>query len=567
MKESDELGSEGQRDILRGNEDFGGSDSDVRPVRGRRRVSVPPPELEGLAPQRTGYLASLKYDLPASLVVFLVALPLCLGIAVASGAPPLAGLISGVVGGLVVGAASGSQLAVSGPAAGLTTIILAAIATLGYEAFLLAVCLAGAMQMAFGALRAGIFAYYFPSSVIKGMLAAIGLILIIKQIPHALGFDADFEGDRTLFQQGQMGPIDALTSAFGHVNPAAAGIAGLGLAVLIMWARVPTLKRLKWLPAPLVVVGLGVGIDALLHLVAPEHAIASIHLVSIPSGGLGELWAEMSFPDFAQISNGAVWSTALTIAAVASIETLLSVEAIDKLDPYKRITPTNRELVAQGIGNVASGLVGGLPLTAVIVRGSANIQSGGRTKVSTMVHGALLLFAVVLLGFAMNRIPLAALAAVLLHVGYKLTDIKLFRHMFKQPVDIWAPFVVTVVAILFLDLLKGVGIGMAVGVFFILRANLKTPYFIHRREAHDENKHSHILIQLSENVSFLNKASVNQVLHQLPDDSVVEIDGTSSQYIHPDVLELIHEFEQTAHTRGIEVVLMDIPEVDRGPGH
>lgn len=567
MTDSDNAGSEGKNEILEGDEDFGGPDSDVRPVRGRRRVSIPPPELAGLAPQSTSYLASLKHDLPSSLVVFLVALPLCLGIAVASGAPPLAGLIAGVVGGLVVGAMSGSQLAVSGPAAGLATIVLAAIGALGYEAFLLAVCLAGGMQVVFGAIRAGIFAYYFPSSVIKGMLAAIGLSLIIKQIPHALGVDSDFEGDLTLFLPGQMGPVDALADALGHMNATAAGIAALGVVVLVVWGRIPALEKLKWLPAPLAVVGLGVGVDAVLHAVAPEWAIEPTHLVSIPAGGLGELWAEMSFPDFTRIMDGAVWSTALTIAAVASIETLLSVEAIDKLDPYKRITPTNRELVAQGVGNVASGLLGGLPLTAVIVRGSANIQSGGRTKVSAMVHGGLLLFAVMLLGFVMNRIPLAALAAVLLHVGYKLTDIKLYRHMFKQPVDIWAPFAVTVVAILFFDLLKGVGIGMAVGVFFILRANLKTPYFIHRREAHDEDKHSHILIQLSENVSFLNKASVNRVLHELPDDSVVEIDGSGSQYIHPDVLELIHDFEHTAHTRSIEVVLVDIPEVDRGPGH
>lgn len=540
-------------------------EAEPRPASSRK--SRPPAGTTQLEPLDTSFLKNLKHDLPASLVVFLVALPLCLGIAVASGAPPLAGLIAGVIGGIVVGSVSGSSLAVSGPAAGLTTIVLGAIGTLGYEAFLLAVCMAGVIQIVLGFARAGVFAYYFPSSVIKGMLAAIGLSLIIKQIPHALGHDLDFEGNLTLVSDGHLGPIEAITAAFGHVNVATVAIALIGLGVLIVWDNVPTLRRIKWLPAPLLVVGLGIGLNALLGLVAPEMRIAGDHLVSIPTGGLDELWAEMSFPAFNRIGDRAVWTAAATIAAVASIETLLSIEAIDKLDPFKRSTPTNRELVAQGTGNLLSGLIGGLPLTAVIVRGSTNVQSGARTKASSIMHGVLLIAAVLLLPWVMNLIPLAALAAVLLHVGYKLANFGLFRHMFRQSVDTWVPFVVTVVAILFTDLLIGVGVGVVVGIFFILRANLATPFFIHRREAHQENEHSHILIELSENVSFLNKASVNRMLQELPRQAVVEIDGTGSQYIHPDVLELIHEFDSIAHTRGIRVELKRIPRLERGPAH
>lgn len=549
--------------------------SDVRPRRGRR--SVPPPHLEGLGPQGAGFLANLKHDLPASVVVFLVALPLCLGIAVASGAPPLAGLITGIIGGIVVGALSGSQTAVSGPAAGLTVIVLGAIGTLGYQGFLLAVVISGVMQVAFGFARAGVFAYYFPSSVIKGMLAAIGIILIIKQIPHALGFDQDFEGDLSLLQSVtveipgrgavELGPIDQITYAFGHIGWGAVVVCAVGLAILILWSQVGALKKLTWLPGPLVAVLAGVGLNQLFAAVMPSWSLGGSHLVSLPSGGPTDLWAAMSFPDFSLYQDPEVYTVAFTLAAVASIETLLCIEALDKLDPYKRSTPTNRELVAQGAGNILAGLVGGLPMTAVIVRGSTNIHAGSRTRTSSIVHGVLLLAAVVLIPFVMNQIPLAALAAVLLFVGYKLANLGLFRQMFKKSAELWAPFVVTILAILFTDLLKGVGIGMVVGLFFILRSNLKTPYFIHHRESRAEDHRSRVKIELSENVSFLNKASVNKVLHELPNDATVEIDGTRSQYIHPDVLELIHEFEQTAHTRNIEVILMGLPEAGPVAAH
>jgi len=421
---------------------------------------------------------------------------------------------------------------------------------------------AGAIQIVLGFMRAGIFAYYFPSSVIKGMLAAIGIILIIKQVPHAVGFDRDFEGDLSVLGNAGSSSWFDVSAALSHINPGAVVVSALGLLILVVWGRSDFLKRLKWLPAPLAVVVLGIGMNALFLGFMPQWAMQGAHLVSLPSGGISDLLAQMRFPDFGRITEAAVWQTGFVIAAVASIETLLCIEAVDKLDPYKRSSPTNRELIAQGMGNMVTGLLGGLPLTAVIVRGSANIQSGGRTRMSAFLHGVLLLVAIVALPAVMNMIPLAALAAILLHIGYKLARVEVFRAMFRQESGQWVPFAVTIVSVVAIDLLSGVGIGMGVAVFFILRANLQTPYFIHHRESHEESDHRiHINIELSENVSFLNKASVNKVLHELPADSVVTIDGTRSHYVHSDVIELIHEFASTAHTRGVDVTLEGI----RGP--
>lgn len=534
-------------------------DDESAPRRKSVRTSVPPSALAMLEPTRD-WRRNLRFDLPASLVVFLVALPLCLGIAVASDAPPLSGLIAGIVGGALVAWLSGSSTAVSGPAAGLTAICVTAIGTLGWEAFLLATVLAGAMQILLGLIRAGIFAYYFPSSVIKGMLAAIGIILILKQVPHALGWDEDFEGDDTLLREGVHGPLDQIRLGLEHLTPGAIVIALIGLAILVVWDRVPALKNLRWLPAPLIVVLFGVGANLLLGTVMPAWALSGDHLVSLPEGGLNELWREMSFPAFDRIGDPGVWTVGATLAAVASIETLLCIEAMDKLDPYKRSTPTNRELMAQGVGNMVSGLLGGLPLTAVIVRGSANIHAGARSRLSSFLHGLWLLAAVLVLAFAMNLVPLAALAAILLHVGYKLANVELFK-MLKQGPELWAPFLATIVAVLAFDLLKGVGIGMVVAVFFILRSNLSTAYFVHQIESSGDRDHPMVVIQLSENLSFLNRAGVNRVLHELPDGSSVILDGSLSSSIHPDVLELIHDFAQTAHTRDIDVVLVDIPEL------
>lgn len=518
-----------------------------------------PPLLEDQGP-----FANLRYDLPASVVVFLVALPLCLGIALASGAPLLAGIIAGVIGGIVVGFLSGSPLAVSGPAAGLTVIVLSAIDSLGgYEVFLAAVVISGALQILLGFVRAGIFAYYIPNSVIKGMLAAIGIILILKQIPHAVGFSTDYEGDLDFFQPDGRNTFSEIPYALGHLHKGAIIISVIGLALLILWTKVDVLKKQKLVPGPLAVVLLGLGLNGIFRLVAPELALNGDLLVRLPEGGFSELMAGIRFPDVSAFTSAATWKVAFTLAAVASIETLLCTEATDKMDPYKRVTSANRELKAQGVGNMLSGMFGGIPMTAVIVRSSANIQAGGRTRTSAVFHGLWLLLAVLLIPGLLNYIPLAALAAVLLHVGYKLAPLDLFRKMVRQPVDQSAPFLITVGGILFTDLLTGVTIGLAVGVFFILKTNLQFPFFVHQRDESGADGRAVIRLELSEHVSFLNKASVNAVLYGLPRNSLVEIDGSNSAYIDHDVIELIKDFQINAQHRGIDLVLKNIPEPDQ----
>jgi MFS superfamily sulfate permease-like transporter len=507
-----------------------------------------------------GPFSQLKHDLPASIVVFLVAVPLCLGIALASGAPLLAGLITGIVGGIVVSWASGSALAVSGPAAGLATVVLASIEGLGsYEAFLLAVVLAGAMQMVLGALRAGIIGWYFPASVIRGLLAAIGALLILKQLPHAVGLDTDFMGDEAFAGSGSRNTFEEIAFAATHLRWGALIISAAGLAILFGWDRIPEARRPKWLRAPLVVVALGVAVNALLASVSPQLAIGAEHLVQLPTGGPAELVANLRFPDFSRIAEPAIWITAATLAIVASLETLLSIEAIDKLDPYKRTTPTNRELFAQGLGNMIAGSIGGLPMTAVIVRGSTNVQSGARTRMSAFLHGVLLLLAVLVLPAILNLIPLAALAAVLLHVGYKLSPLSLFRQMYRRGASELAPFLATFFGILFTDLLRGVMLGMAVAVFFILKRNFEMPFYIDT-EQRTEAGVPYVRIELSENVSFLNKASVIKALQAIAPGTVVEIDGTRSRFIHPDVIDVIHDFRTEAKLRQIEVDLKHIPQ-------
>jgi MFS superfamily sulfate permease-like transporter len=512
--------------------------------------------------------SSLKYDLPAGLVVFLVAVPLCLGIALASGAPLFSGIIAGMVGGIVVAMVSGSALSVSGPAAGLTVIVINAIADLGaFNSFLLAVALAGLIQVTLGFLKAGIIGYYFPSSVIKGMLAAIGLILIFKQIPHALGYDKDAEGDFDFLQSDGENTFSEILNAINQNSTGAVIISAISLALLILWDR-PALKKMtffKLVPGALIAVVLGTVINELFIRYAPAYALGSEHLVKLPVVESGrDFISKFTHPDFSQLSNPKVYIVAITIAIVASLESLLSIEAADKLDPYKRNTPTNRELKAQGVGNFVSGMIGGLPLTAVIVRSSANINAGARTKMSAIFHGLLLLTSVILLAPIMNHIPLACLAAVLLTVGYKLAKVGLFRQMYRLGWDQFLPFVITVIAILFSDLLKGIAIGMAVSIFFILRNNYKRPYFFHKEEHHTGEK---IVIRLSEDVTFINKGSIALTLEHLPEDSVVEIDGTNSHSIDMDVLEIIHNFKDTAPLKNIKVELKNIPAFNGVAGH
>ncbi|MGQ0828272.1 MAG: SulP family inorganic anion transporter [Bacteroidota bacterium] len=499
----------------------------------------------------------IKNDFPAGLVVFLVALPLCLGIALASGAPLFSGIIAGIVGGIVVAFTSGSALSVSGPAAGLTVIVLGAITQLGYEAFLLAVVLAGLLQIALGYLRAGIIAHYFPSSVIKGMLAAIGIILILKQIPHAMGYDKDNEGDLAFIQADGQNTFSEILMSVNYIHPGAVIIALISLFILIMWER-PFLRKysfFKTVPGALVAVVSGVVINEIFKIYNPSLGLSGDKLVQLPvANSPQEFISQFTLPDFTAFGNYHVYVAAITIAIIASLETLLCIEAADKLDPYKRNTPTNRELKAQGLGNLTSGLIGGLPLTAVIVRSSANINAGGKTRLSAIIHGIFLLLSVIGLASILNKIPLSCLAAVLLVVGYKLAKVSLFKSMFKLGWEQFVPFVVTVVAIQFSDLLKGIGIGMVVSFFIILRNNYKLAYFFHKSNGDDK-----IIIQLAEEVSFLNKGSIALTLREVPDNATVVIDGSKSHNIDIDVIEIIHDFKNTAELKNIKLELKNIP--------
>ncbi len=502
---------------------------------------------------RAGFFSNLRYDLPASIVVFLVAVPLCLGIALASGAPLFSGIIAGIVGGIVVAAISGSPLGVSGPAAGLAVIVLTAIQDLGaFETFLLAVVLAGVFQLILGFLKAGIIGYYFPSSVIKGMLTGIGVIIILKQIPHAFGHSGNPEGDFSFRQVNGETTLSELFGIFDLISPGALIIASISLAILILWER-PFMKRIRLfqiVQGPLVAVVAGI----LLHLFFtnfPNVALRSDQIVTLPvAETLQGFFAQFTLPDFSQLGNPQVYMVALTLAVVASLETLLCVEATDKLDPQKRVTPTNRELTAQGVGNIVSGLIGGLPLTQVIVRSSANIQSGAKTRASAFFHGILLLICAMAIPKVLNLVPLASLAAILFVVGYKLAKPALFRQMYALGRAHFIPFMVTVLGIVFTDLLMGIALGLVVAIFHILWNNYKLPYHM------DESKYQpgeSIYMHLAEDVSFLNKAGIMRSLNQMPSDSEVTIDASKTRSMHPDVLEIIDDFKENAKTRNIRV--------------
>lgn len=493
----------------------------------------------------------LKEDLSASLVVFLVAVPLCLGIAVASGASPLAGLISGLVGGIVVGFISKSSLSVSGPAAGLTAIVLDAINSLpNYQTFLLAVVLAGVIQFLLGTFKAGVIGYYFPTAVIKGMLSAIGLILILKQIPHALGDDKDYEGDTSFFQPDQENTFTEIIMAMQNPSTGAVLITIVALLILILFDQqfFKKFSLFKIVPPALLAVLSGVGLNSLFQSMKPEWALSGMHLVSIPSkDSLSGLWAEMKFPDWSAFSNQEIYVIAITIALVASIETLLSVEATDKLDPKKRVTPTNRELQAQGAGNFVSGLLGGLPVTAVIVRSSANVNSGGQTKLSAIFHGVWIVLSIIFLADIMNLIPLSALAAVLFVVGYKLVKPTLIKSMYQKGWDQFIPFAVTIAAILLTDLLIGISIGMAVGLFYVVKSNFQRSVRMVQKDG------THFLIRLNKDVSFLNKALILEYFEQIPEGAQVLIDAKRAEFIDHDIEEVLNDFMNTAEDRNIHL--------------
>ena len=521
---------------------------------------------------KENFFKNFKNDLSASVVVFLVALPLCLGLGLAStGRTDLifTGIIAGIVGGIVVGALSGSSLGVAGPAAGLVVIVLAALDTLGsYEAFLVAVFLAGIIQIIAGFLKAGIIGYYFPSSVIKGMLAAIGLTLILKEIPHALGYDKDYMGDMALQQTDGHNTFSELYYAFIYNHTGAVIISIVSIVMLIVFER-PVMRKFalfKFVPGALFVVITGIVLNIVFGSVQPEWALSGEHLVQLPvASNAREFFSFFRTPDFSALTNPDVYVVAITLAMVASLETLLSVEATDKLDPLKRVTPTNRELKAQGVGNMISGLIGGLPITQVIVRSSANVSAGGKTKMSTILHGGILLLSVILIPAYLNYIPLASLAAILLLVGYKLSKVTLYKTMYKLGWDQFIPFVVTVAAILATDLLKGIGIGMAIAIFFILRKNYKHAYFYKKESLQDREV---ITLRLSEEVTFLNKASIQLSLDELPHNSKVLIDGSHSVAIDYDVLEIIEDFKKhTAPNRNIELETVGLREVQLTEAH
>ncbi|WP_396211135.1 SulP family inorganic anion transporter [Flavobacterium sp.] len=563
--------------------------------------------------KKINLFANLKSDFASGLVVFLVALPLCLGIAMASGAPLFSGIISGIIGGIVVGYLSQSHLSVSGPAAGLTAIVLTSITDLGaFNIFLLAVVLAGLIQLVLGFLKAGSISNYFPNNVIEGMLAGIGVIILLKQIPHAFGYDADYEGDMSFDQADNQNTFSELLNMVDKVNFGAVSITLVSLLILILWPKIELFKKIKIVPPALVAVIVSILINEFFIQSGSSLQVLKEHLVSLPvPQSVDDFKAIIVFPDFSQFANPKVWIVAMTIAIVASIETLLCIEASDRMDAQKRYTNTNVELKAQGIGNLVSGLLGGLPMTSVVVRTTANNAAGAKSKMSSIIHGILLLVSVLSIPFLLNKIPLATLAAVLLMIGYKLAvpNIKHFaKYMpiamnvmvaiivglliavknsdsiylklalgvavivlivymyFKAKNDkefavkinrnqyLYFPFFATIIAVVFTDLLKGVALGMILSVYFVLKGNMQRAY-VYRNDEYKEGDVIHI--DLAEEVSFLNKAAIKQTLTNIPENSNVIIDASKTVYIDFDVLTLIKEFKKThSKTENIKVKLV-----------
>ncbi|MEO6671060.1 MAG: SulP family inorganic anion transporter [Ferruginibacter sp.] len=506
----------------------------------------------------------LKNDLPASIVVFFVAVPLCLGIALASGAPLFAGIIAGIVGGIVVGVASGSPLGVSGPAAGLAVIVLTSIAALGgsWPAFLTAVVLAGIFQLILGFAKAGFIAYFFPSSVIKGMLTGIGLLIILKQIPHALGWDKDSFGDTEFFQADGENTFSEIFKAFDFISPGAVVIGAASLILLILWDKVLSRKHkiFSIINGPLVVVVFGILMFNLYKYGILDFSLNAKQVVEVPvPHSISEFFGQFTFPDFSALTNFEVWKIAIVLSIVASLETLLCVEATDKMDPDKRITPTNRELKAQGLGNVVSGLIGGLPVTQVIVRSTANISFGGKTKLSAILHGVFLLISAITIAAVLNMIPLASLASILLMVGYKLAKPALFKDMYKLGWEQFVPFTATVIAILATDLLKGITVGLLFGIFYTLRHSYRNSHHMKETITTEDGLALHQLV-LAEEVSFFNKANLIKELDKIPANSKVIIDCSKSKSIAYDVVEIIQNYKSNAKTKNVTVETINFIE-------
>ncbi len=489
-------------------------------------------------------------DIPAAVVVFLVALPLCLGIALGSGAPLFSGIIAGMAGGIVIGLLSGSSLSISGPAAGLTAVVAVAIGKMpAYEAFLLSVVIAGIIQVIFGFLRAGIIGDYIPNSVIRGMLSAIGIILILKQLPHLVGYDKDFSGDETFIQIDSSNTFSEIINSLNYIAPLALLIGVVSVAILIIWDR-PAFKKkkiFKFLPGPLMVVITGMLIQAAFQSPGSRFSLNANQLVSLPvANDFASFTSFFIFPKWEYLGNPYVWTMGLTIALIASVETLLGIEAVDKLDPFNRRTPANRELKAQGVGNMVSGLLGGLPLTSVIVRSSANVEAGAKSKFSAIMHGMLILLSVLFIPGLLNKIPLSALAAILIVTGYKLVKPSMLKEIFRKGLDQFIPFTVTLIAILLSDLLTGILIGTIVALFSLIRSNFKSAVMV----VHDENKW---LVRFRKDISFLNKPIVKEKLEAVPNNAYVLIDMTRSDFIDKDIIDVINEFLHHAHLKNIRV--------------
>jgi len=498
-------------------------------------------------PLDKSFLDNLKSDLPASLVVFFVAIPLCLGISLASGAPLISGLIAGILGGVLAGILSGSQLSVAGPAAGLSSIVLTSVTSLGsFQAFSVAVVFAGLLQLLFGFLRTGAIGYFFPSSVIKGMLAGIGVILILKQIPHAFGDDRDYEGDESFFQADNENTLTEIITSVRYHSTGALFISCVCLAFLIWWGsgRMKAQKWTSWIPGPLVAVLLGVVINTLFTRYAPSIALDSRHLVDLPE--ITNLGSMISFPDWSVAGNREVYVIGLTLALVASLETLLSIEAADKMDPYRRLTPLNRELKAQGLTNLVSGLIGGLPVTSVIVRTSANISAGAQTRNSAVLHGLWMAVAVIAFPALLEKIPLSALAAILLLVGYKLVSPSLWAEQWNKGRDQFIPFAVTIVVIVFSNLLLGIFVGILISVYFVLKTNFQSALV-------RVNDGSNYLIKFTKDVSFLNKTTLVNRLSSIPKGSSVLIEGSSVRFFDNDILEVLNDFQRSSEKLEIRV--------------
>jgi len=494
--------------------------------------------------KKINLFANLKSDFASGLVVFLVALPLCLGIAMASGAPLFSGIIAGIIGGIVVGYLSKSHLSVSGPAAGLTAIVLTAISDLGaFDIFLTSVFIAGLIQLALGFIKAGSISNYFPTNVIEGMLAGIGIIIILKQLPHAFGYDSDFEGDESFLQDDGSNTISAILGLVNHVQLGSIIVTAISLIILISWDKIPALKKLKLIPGALTAVVVGIVLNEIFIATKSPLEIASEHLVSLPiPQSIEEIQAIITTPNLNGFMNPKVWMTGLTIAIVASIETLLCIEAADRMDVQKRYTDTNNELRAQGVGNMLSSLLGGLPMTSVVVRTSANNAAGAKSKMSAIIHGVLLLLCVLSIPVILNKIPLATLAAVLLLVGYKLAKPSTIKHFWEKGKYQFIPFIATMVGVVFTDLLKGVMLGIVISIIFVLKGNLKRAYSF-RKEKYEDGDIIHI--DLAQEVSFLNKAAIKSTLMEIPENSKVIINARDTVYIAHDILDLIREFKTT----------------------